>query len=177
MKFCYTTYAIGKDSDLEECIQLAHAGGCAGIEFRINDLTGDTPGHRHGIQIDLSEDARQIIRRRMEDEYLEIVQICTGFRFESPDIAIREGHIEGARRAVDLAADLNSPFIRVFGNQIPSDAAARDCIRWVGDALAQIGDYALDKNVTVLLEMHGQFNLWSYALDALKTAKEVDWDD
>ena len=51
MKFCYTTYDIGKDSDLEECTQLAHAGGCAGIEFRINDLDDDSPGHRHGIQI------------------------------------------------------------------------------------------------------------------------------
>ena len=35
MKFCYTTYDIGKDSDFEECIQLAHAGGCAGIEFPV----------------------------------------------------------------------------------------------------------------------------------------------
>ena len=170
MKFCYTTYAIGKDSDLDECIQLAHAGGCAGIEFRINDLDSDSPGHRHGIRIDMPADERQRVRRRMEDEYLEVVQICTGFRFESPDEKVRMAQIEGARQAVDLAADLGSPFVRVFGNIIPDGVLAQDCVRWVGDALGQIASHAQAKNVTVLLEMHGQFNYWRYALDALSRA-------
>ena len=170
MKFCYTTYAIGKDSDLDECIQLAHAGGCAGIEFRINDLDSDSPGHRHGIQLGISADERQRILRRMEDEYLEVAQICTGFRFEYSDKSLRQKHVEGSKQAVDLAADLHAPFIRVFGNVVPDGVAAAECVTWVGDALAQVADYAAAKGVVVLLEMHGQFNFWGYALDALKQA-------
>lgn len=171
MKFSYTTYAIGKDLDFEDCIKLAHAGGCAGIEFRINDLDSDSPGHRHGVQLDLQADERMQIRRRMEDEYLEIVQICTGFRFEYADEALRRRHIEGAQMAVDLAADLNAPFIRVFGNNIPKGVNAGDCTRWVGGALSNVADYALQKGIYILLEMHGQFNFWGYALGALDSAK------
>ena len=74
MKFCYTTYAIGKDSSFDECIQLAHAGGCAGIEFRINDLNSDIrDGHMAATMCHLCNMAYRVDRQIHFDPETETV--------------------------------------------------------------------------------------------------------
>src|SRR5260370_3334903 len=58
-----------------------------------------------------------------------------------------------ARRFIDLASDLGAPYVRVFGNKIigPRDQA----IARIAASLGELGDYAGPKNVTVLIESHG----------------------
>ncbi|HBQ64205.1 MAG TPA: hypothetical protein DD727_04635 [Clostridiales bacterium] len=163
MKLSFTTYQIGKNLDLDALLEMASASGCTGIEFRLESKD-------HGVEISCTEEERKVIRKKIEDKYLEVAGIGTGFRFQFTDPEERKTHIEGAKQACKLAYDLGCSRIRVFGNKIPEGVNAQDCSAWVAQSLAEVADYALPLGVDVLLEMHGHFNYWGYALPVIKMA-------
>lgn len=162
MKLSFTTLSIARDLDLDNTIEMAKAAGCAGIEFRISQ------GQKHGVELETTKEQRCIIRRKMEDAYLETVSIATGCMFHFVDEKIRRENIEGAKMAAELAHDLSCKYIRVFGNDIPEDVNAQKCVAYVAEALSEVAGYAAPLGVDVLLEMHGKFNFWGYVIEAVK---------
>ena len=77
-------------------------------------------------------------------------------------------------RYVELAAGVGCGRIRVFGNDMPqagpggeAPPAREAVVGYVGDALREIAEFADPYAVDVLLEMHGQFNFWGFALGAV----------
>ena len=60
-----------------------------------------------------------------------------------------------ARRFIDLASRIGAPYVRVFGNKLAGPRA--EAIEHIAGSLRDLGDYAGPKNVTVLLESHGDF--------------------
>jgi sugar phosphate isomerase/epimerase len=86
---------------------------------------------------------------------LHISSVDSSAYMNEPDPGKHEGQLADARRFIDLAFELGAPYVRVFGNQIdgtPDEAMAR-----VAKSLRQLGDYSGPKNVTVLMESHGDF--------------------
>jgi len=164
MKLAFTTYTVAKNLTLDQCIDLAVKSGCAGIEYRI-DIN-----HKHGVELSLTPGERKKVLRAHQDKYLEVASITTGCRFESLNKEKVTENVSRSKNCVDLAADLNCGRIRVFGNDIPEGADPEATVKQVGAALAEIADYARPKNVDVLLEMHGMFNFWGYALPAVQIA-------
>ena len=164
MKLAFTTFNVARNLDLGQCIEVAKKSGCAGIEYRID------VNHVHGIELSLTAEQRKTALREHQENYLEVASITTGCKFEYADKGLLRENIERAMRVVDLAADLNCGRIRVFGNDIPSGSDPVSTVAQVGESLSEIADYALPKNVDILLEMHGQFNFWGYALSAVKLA-------
>ncbi len=84
-----------------------------------------------------------------------------------------------ARAAISVAARLSIPYIRVFGNNLIG--RREDCIRRVTEGIAALCDMAKGTDVSVLLEVHGDFNTvqtLSPVLDALKMRNEFGliWD-
>jgi sugar phosphate isomerase/epimerase len=85
--------------------------------------------------------------------------------------------VERTKRYIELAADVNCKRVRVFGNDMPKEGLngdtppdRRSVIRYVGDALRELGEFAEPHGVDVLLEMHGQFNYWGFAPEAVEHA-------
>ena len=66
------------------------------------------------------------------------------------NIKLAEGHAA-------VAADLGSPFIRVFGGPIPSGLSRPAVVRRAAERLRRMGDFAGARGVTVLLETHDDF--------------------
>jgi sugar phosphate isomerase/epimerase len=66
-----------------------------------------------------------------------------------------EEQLADARRFIDLASQLGAPYVRVFGNKLVGPRAP--ALEHIAAALRELGDYAGPKNVTVLLESHGDF--------------------
>ena len=60
--------------------------------------------------------------------------------------------------------------MRVFGNNIPAGVRREDCVRWVGESLRELGEFAEPLGVDVLLEMHGQFNYYDFSRTAVQIA-------
>src|SRR5256884_7230166 len=59
------------------------------------------------------------------------------------------------RSFIDLALRLGAPYVRVFGNKLVGPQAA--AVEHIAASLRELGDYAGPKNVTVILESHGDF--------------------
>jgi len=164
MKLSYTTYMIGAGLSFEQSVELALATGCAGIEFRTGNI------FPHGVEVSLTSAQRKEKRRYIEDRYLEVSCLNSQFELHNPDAKEREKVVEDIGRMAKLASDLGCPFVRVFGNNIPEGVNAQSCVQYVGEALGKAADLAAPYGVDILLEMHGQYNYWGYALPALKEA-------
>lgn len=164
MKLCLLTYNLARAMELPKLIEVARRCGYAGLELRTE------AGHAHGAELERTPIERRAIRDRIEDAYLEIACIGTGLRYESPDRVVREAQIEQTKRYVELAADLGSRRVRVFGNNLPAEVPRAECVGYVADALRVLGEFAEPHGVDVLLEMHGQFNFWGFARAAVERA-------
>jgi sugar phosphate isomerase/epimerase len=164
MKLSLLTYNLARQWDLPKLIEVARSSGYAGIEFRAD------AGHEHGVELARSAPERRQIRDRLEDAYLEAVCIGTGCRYESPDPAQRLAQIDQTKRFVELAANVGSTRVRVFGNNIPEGVRRDECVAYVGESLRTLGEFAEPFGVDVLLEMHGQFNFWGFARPAVELA-------
>ena len=164
MKLSLLTYSIAKSWSLSKVVDAAQAFGFAGIEFRAE------AGHQHGVEIERTKAERRQIRDQIEDAYLEVACIGTGSRFESPDPAERLAVIDRTKQFIELASDLGCSRIRVFGNNIPKEVQRDECVKYVGESLRALGEFAEPYGVDVLLELHGQFRHWGYARGAVEIA-------
>ncbi len=90
----------------------------------------------------------------------------------------QEQQLADARRFVDLASRIGAPYVRVFGNKLVRPRAA--AVEHIAGSLRELGDYAAPKNVTVLLESHGDFTNSAILREILEKAASphVDllWD-
>ena len=164
MKLCLLTYNLAKSWSLPHLIAQAKRCGFAALELRAD------AGHAHGVEKELGKAQRREVRDRVEDAYLEIACIGTGHRYEAPDGRQRRAQIEATKRYVELAGDLGCTRVRVFGNDLPSGAERDQVIKYVGESLHELGEFADPFGVDVLLEMHGQFNYWGFARAAVEEA-------
>ncbi|MCX7590255.1 MAG: sugar phosphate isomerase/epimerase [Kiritimatiellae bacterium] len=152
MRLSITTYNIFRAWDLARLCKELPPAGVEGVEFRID------AGHRHGVELKTTEQERGEIRRNLEAAGLVCCSIATGFRFHFPEREKVRENIEGTKAAIKLAADLGAPFVRVFGNDVPCGSDPALVAAQVGAALAQLGPVAEQAGVSILLEMHGDFN-------------------
>ncbi len=164
MKLSLLTYNMARRMSLPKIVEVAKACGYAGVEFR------SEAGHEHGVEIERTKAERRAIRDQIEDAYLETACIGTSSRFESPELAKRQEQIERTKLFVELASDVGCKRIRVFGNIIPKEVRRDDCVKYVGESLRALGEFAEPFGVDVLLEMHGQFNFWGFARTAVEIA-------
>ncbi len=164
MKLCLLTYNMARTWSLPKIVEFSKAAGFAGVEFRVE------ASHEHGVELERTKAERREIRDRIEDAYLEVACIGTSSRFEFPEPEKRQAQIDRTKGYVELAADLACSRIRVFGNIIPAGVRRDDCVRYVGESLRALGEFAEPYGVDVLLEMHGQFNYFGFSRAAVEIA-------
>ncbi|MDA0745411.1 MAG: TIM barrel protein [bacterium] len=104
-----TMTSVCPDWSLDEVIDGMKKYGYQGLEPRVGW------GHASGIELDMSADKRKAVRKRFEQEGLEICCVATGARFAATESADLEKSLTEARAAIDLASDLGAPLIRTFG--------------------------------------------------------------
>lgn len=66
-------------------------------------------------------------------------------------------YLEEGIATIDLAARLKSPYIRVFGNNIPDPDRRQETFDRVANGIRELCRYGAKKNVGVLFETHGDF--------------------
>ena len=164
MKLSLDTYSIGTDFTLRALIELLTESGFDGVEFRCE------ANQRHGVELEAPPEERRRIRALLESAGIEVACLSTGQRYDSPDAAVRQAAIERTKQFIDLAADLGCGRIRVFGNDFPAGVPKTQVVQYVGESLRACGEHAEGKGVDVLLEMHGEFYYWEYALGAVRIA-------
>lgn len=107
----------------------------------------------------------------MKEKGLKFVNLGASAAFHMPEGPVRDDHMKEAKSFIDLAQQINCPFVRVFPNEFPKDQDRNKTIEYVANGLRTLGEYAKERNVTVLMETHGDF---SHSDDVLKTMKMAD---
>ena len=103
----------------------------------------------------LTEESRKETLALMKEEGLEFINLGSSATLHFPDGAEREKNLTEGRSFIDLAQQINCPYVRVFPNKFPKEQDRNTTIGLIVKGLLALGDYAKQKNVTVLMETHG----------------------
>jgi sugar phosphate isomerase/epimerase len=104
----------------------------------------------------------------VKEKKLRIVDLGSSAEMHHSDPAKRLANLNEAKRFIDLAEQLNCPYIRVFPNNLPRDQQREATIDLIIKGLVELGDYAKDTKVSVLMESHGD------AVDTSELKKIMD---
>jgi sugar phosphate isomerase/epimerase len=94
-------------------------------------------------------------RKLIEDKKIKIVALGSSAKMHYAKGAEREKNLEEAKRFIQLAQQLNCPYVRVFPNNFPKAQERNETMNLIITALQELGDFAKNTGVTVLMETHG----------------------
>lgn len=139
------------DWTFEQITAFAAQQGYKGIEVR---------GLRRQMDLPLcpefsTADARKRTMERMKGQGLSFVGLGSSANLHLPEGAEREKNLSDARRFIDLAQQIHCPYVRVFPNNFPKGQGKEATLALIIKGLKDLGTYAGDKGVTVLMETHG----------------------
>ena len=171
MKYAFMSFSC-PELGIDELISVARSYGYDGIELRIES------GHRHGAELGAGAAERGAIRRKAEEGGIALCCLATSRRFANPETAAQE--IDLTLRCIDLAADIGSPRLRVFGGAIPEGVERETAIKLLADSLRSTADHAKARGVTVCLETHDHWCEPHHVAEVMKRANHpavaVNWD-
>ena len=91
----------------------------------------------------------------MKEKGLRFVDLGSSATMHFSDPAQREKNMTEGKKFIDLAQQINCPYIRVFPNNFPKDQDKNTTMDLIIKGLQQLGDHAKGSNVSVLIETHG----------------------
>lgn len=100
-------------------------------------------------------EARQETLRKMRDHGLSFINLGSSSTLHFPEGAERQKQIEDGKRFIDLAHELNCPFIRVFPNNFIKGQEKSATLELIAKGLDTLGAHAKGSKVEVLMETHG----------------------
>jgi sugar phosphate isomerase/epimerase len=119
-------------------------------------------------------------KRELADRGLVVPCLGASINLHEQDQAKRAAAMAETRRFIDLAQALGTPYVRVFGNEYPKGMERDAVITYIAGGLRELGEYAGPRNVTIILETHGQFTDSPTLLELMKRADSpavaILWD-
>jgi sugar phosphate isomerase/epimerase len=153
-------------------LALAKGYGYNGIEPRIQ------AGHGHGLDLDVDAATRREAAQKAEESGIVLCCIATSCRYADPDTV--QENVENTLRAIDLAADVGSTRIRVFGGRIGGGLSRQAAIDQVAASLRSVADRAQARGVAVCMETHDDWTDPSHVAAVMTQvghpAIAVNWD-
>lgn len=133
-----------------QVLDFAGSNGYAGIELRgiLGDL--DLPNRP-----EFAPDQIAATKKAIASHGLRISDLGSSSEMHHADPDKRAKSIADAKRFIDLAQQLDSPYVRIFGNKVEGDR--EECIHRVAAGMRELAIYAKPHNVTVIIESHGDF--------------------
>ena len=151
MKMAFSTLACF-DWKLPDIVSIASRCGYDGLELRFvenEDALYKLPA--------FSSAGLNSSKRMLADAGLSICCVDTSCRFHFPDPNERARWIEEGVRMAELSAELISPAIRVFGDEIQPGADRESTSKWISDSIQELSARIAHTGVEVWLETHGDF--------------------
>ena len=145
MKYSFMTFSC-PDLTLDEVLALAKRVGYDGVEPRL------VSKHKHGIETDIDAAQRAEIKKKFADSGIAPCCVATSCTYADP--ANTEKMRDSTLKAIDLAADIGSNRIRVFGGKIGKGLSREDAIDLVAKSLSNVAEHAKSRGVYVCMETH-----------------------
>jgi sugar phosphate isomerase/epimerase len=143
-------------------LDFAQQNGFASVELRGLSGTMDLPSRPEFADGQIEQSKKEIAARGL---HIACVSSSANMHDTGPE---HEKQLADARRFIDLASRLDAPYVRVFGNKLVGPQAA--AVEHIAGSLRELGSYAGPKNVTVILESHGDFTTSSVLQEILERA-------
>lgn len=145
MKYSFMSFSC-PELTFQEMVELAAELGYAGIEPRV------TSGHQHGVELETDTRKRQEIHELATHADIDICCLAISCCFSDP--ATVEANVRDTLRYIDLASDIGTSYLRVFGGQISGGLSRPEAIVQVADALRACARKAAHRKVTICIESH-----------------------
>jgi len=148
MKLGLVTYNMAKDWDVPTIIEHCVATSFQGVELRTT--------HAHKVEVNLSAQERQEVRKRFADSPVELAGLGSAFEYHSTDADEVRRNIEGTKAYSQLAADVGAPGVKVRPNGFPEGVSEQATLEQIGLSLRECGEFAKNLGVQIRLEVHGR---------------------
>ncbi len=172
MKISFSTLAC-PDWKWEKIVDEAERLGYDGIELRCLERELDL----NRMKPFLDENIENTIKH-LRERNLEICCLDTSCKFHNKTLFKK--YLNEGTTAIDLAQKLHCGYIRIFGDDIPDMNKEDEIIRGIASGINELGEYAKDKGVMVLIETHGKFSCGDKMLKLMRhiRCKDVNvlWD-
>jgi len=171
MKYSFMTFST-PELTMSEVISVAKNFGYDGIEPRID------ANHKHGTEVSATGEKRREIRQMAMDNGIAICCIATSCVYANPETA--KQNIDKTFQCIDLAADVGSTRLRVFGGQIGKGLSRSEAINLVAESLLSVADYASQRGITLCMETHDDWCNPEHVAQVMKKVNHnsiaVNWD-
>lgn len=150
----------------EQLIQQASAMGYAGIEF-VTRFGKRTPE----FACDPQQGQAQTLRDLLTAAKVEAACLSTNISFTTPGKESGQGTLAKTRQAIDLAAAIGAPAVRVLALELHRGETRSDTLKRVAQRAREVADYAGERGVQVLFENLGAFVTaadWWWCLDVAR---------
>jgi sugar phosphate isomerase/epimerase len=152
------------DWSFDKIVDFAGSNNYTGIEVRGILREMDLPK----VPEFSTPEAITVTLKKMKDRGLVFVDLGSSCALHFAKGEERNKNLDEGKRFINLASQLNCPYIRVFPNQLPKDRDRQESLNLIMDGLRELGKYAEGTGVTVLLESHGEL---IYKKDLLEVMK------
>lgn len=151
----------GVDMDVESFIQMSHDIGLDVIDFHHRAFASDDPEYLLALKM-------KCLKLGLPIGYMGV-----GGGFAGSEAEQRQ-RIREAKAAIDTAAFMGAPLVRVFGAHCPPDVTDRDPLfASLARCLTEVADYGVEKGVIVALQNHDNRNLAATGPDVLRILRDV----
>ena len=139
------------DWSLKQIVDCSVENGYKGFEIR--GLAGemDLPKCAEFNKTNLPASLRMI-----KDNDIKIINLGSSVNLHFAQEEKRKSNLDDAKRFIDLAEQLECPFVRVFPDDLPPDQTVEQTLDLIISGLITLGEYAKGSNVSILLESHGK---------------------
>lgn len=171
MNYSFMSFSC-PELNLDELIAVAKKYGYNGIEPRISSE------HKHGIELNSSDAFREECKQKAQASGIALCCIATSCSYSDPKLLTEQ--ISDTHKAIDLAADVGAPRIRVFGGSIPPGITREAAIEQVSKSLKAVADHAAERDVILCMETHDDWcdpaNVAEVMQRVNQPAIAVNWD-
>ncbi|WP_153798695.1 sugar phosphate isomerase/epimerase family protein [Foetidibacter luteolus] len=127
-----------------------------------------------------SKRKRRATQSMMKDKGLRFINLGSSANLHTVEPAERKKQLDDAKRFIDLAEQIDCPYIRVFPNNLPKNQDKAATLDLIAQGLTELGNHAKGSNVTVLMETHGDVvlcaDLQQIMQQAAATNTGLIWD-
>lgn len=145
--------------DFEQTITAGIRDGYDGVEIR--QIGGDTDLLKvPALARSRRAASREFVHRSRKAGSFSICGLASSVRFDYPQQAERDAQLSIGKAYVELAAELESGFVRVFGDVLPPASQPGErkmAFDRIAEGLNRLGEIAAGYKIDILLETHGDF--------------------
>ena len=155
VKVCFSTLSC-PDWSFQQIVQRGRAFGFDGVEIRLIERETDL------LKLPEFQPAERARRRReLADSGFEVPVLASNVRFHDLQASVRKEQVDTGKAYLDLAQELGSSFVRVFGDIVAKNDNGnyrRSMIEQVAEGLQCLGEYAEPLELNIVIETHGDFS-------------------